>query len=339
MGDSTSFFNLCGLVLAGGEGKRLESFVHRLRGDGLPKQFVSFIGTRSMLEHTLSRAERLIPRNRVFTVIARDHLRYVEVRRQLSARTPETVIVQPLNRDTGPGLLLPLVHIAKHYPDSTAVVFPSDHFIVKESLFMNYLHRAIRTVLWDPAQIVLLAVKPRRVEPDYGYIVSRDAPRDLSQLGLRQVQRFVEKPDSELARELTQGGALWNTFIMVFKVNTLFGMARMICPKLYGSFSRIKDAIGTSKEREVLEREYRWMETVNFSRGFLEVLALKDPGSLAVLPVPDLGWSDWGSEGRILGVLKEIGLNTRLNDSQRSGLIEKWGSEKPDRPLRSISAR
>jgi len=44
----------CGIVLAPGEGKRLRPFIQRLRGKDLPKQFVNFIGTRSMLEHTRS---------------------------------------------------------------------------------------------------------------------------------------------------------------------------------------------------------------------------------------------------------------------------------------------
>ncbi len=339
MGGSTSSLNLCGLVLAGGEGKRLETFVHRLRGDALPKQFVSFVGTRSMLEHTLARAERLIPTSRIFTVIAKNHLRYAEVRRQLSVRKPETVIVQPLNRDTGPGLLLPLVHIARHYPDSTAVVFPSDHFIVKESLFMSHVLQAVRAVMQQPEQVVLLAVKPHRVEPEYGYIIPRVEQGCSFPLGLCRVQRFVEKPDSKLARKLTQSGGLWNTFIMVFKVKTLFGLVRRICPKLHGSFCRIRDAIGTLRERDVMEQEYRVMEPINFSRGFLEVLTLEDQGSLAVFPVPDLGWCDWGSEGRILRMLKELGLQMKLNEFHLGERMTRWEEQKTRGGSLRINAR
>jgi hypothetical protein len=35
------------VVLAGGDGRRLESFVRRLRGDALPKQYVTLYGTHS----------------------------------------------------------------------------------------------------------------------------------------------------------------------------------------------------------------------------------------------------------------------------------------------------
>jgi len=43
---ASSKADLWGLVLAGGEGKRLEDYVQQLRGEYLPKQYVNFIGTR-----------------------------------------------------------------------------------------------------------------------------------------------------------------------------------------------------------------------------------------------------------------------------------------------------
>src|SRR5215510_13565916 len=74
----------CGIVLAGGEGKRLQPFIRSLGKGTLPKQYVNFIGSRSMLDHTLDRAEKLMPPARVVTVISEAHLRYPEVREQCS---------------------------------------------------------------------------------------------------------------------------------------------------------------------------------------------------------------------------------------------------------------
>ena len=70
------------------------------------------------------------------------------------------IVEQPDNRDTGPGLLLPLAHLYKRYPDSTVVVFPSDHFILEEDLFMVYVDQAFRVVEQDPAKVVLLGINP-----------------------------------------------------------------------------------------------------------------------------------------------------------------------------------
>lgn len=89
-----------GIILAGGEGKRLQSFIHSQYGTDAPKQYCTFTGARSMLRHTIDRAEMLIKPDRVLTIVRRDHSRYTE--NQLADRPPGTVIVQPLNRETGP---------------------------------------------------------------------------------------------------------------------------------------------------------------------------------------------------------------------------------------------
>src|SRR5262245_31699938 len=116
----------CGIILAAGEGTRLRPFVEKMRGCALPKQYVNFIGKRSMIEHTLSKLQKRIPAERLLPVVNLNHLRHPEVTRQLSSRPARCIIQQPDNKDTGPGLLLPLAHLYKRYPDSTVVVFPSD---------------------------------------------------------------------------------------------------------------------------------------------------------------------------------------------------------------------
>ncbi len=144
----------CGIVLAAGEGKRLQPFVQRLRGDYLPKQYVRFIGTRSMLEHTFQRAEKVISPQHIFTVVSQGHLVYPEVRRQILSRPPDTVVVQPMNKETGPGVLLPLMHVFKRFPDATVAIFPSDHFISEEELFMSHVELAFRVVERYPSYMM-----------------------------------------------------------------------------------------------------------------------------------------------------------------------------------------
>jgi mannose-1-phosphate guanylyltransferase len=63
-----------GIVLSAGEGKRLESYVQEIIGEPLPKQYVQLIGNHSMIENTFYRAEKLIPPERLLTVVSRQHL-------------------------------------------------------------------------------------------------------------------------------------------------------------------------------------------------------------------------------------------------------------------------
>ena len=95
--------HIWGIVLAGGEGKRLQPFIQASLGCDRPKQYCAFIQNRSMLRHTLLRAERIIPPEHLLTVVIYPHLPYV--REELYDRPSETIIVQPYNLDTAPGIL------------------------------------------------------------------------------------------------------------------------------------------------------------------------------------------------------------------------------------------
>lgn len=62
--------------------------------DALPKQYVPLYGTQSLLERTFKRVERLVPPDRIMTVVTRNHLRYADAFRQLARRPTNTVVVQ-----------------------------------------------------------------------------------------------------------------------------------------------------------------------------------------------------------------------------------------------------
>ena len=291
--------NLWGLILAGGEGKRMEDYVRELRGECLPKQYVNFIGTRSMLQHSFDRAERLIPRQRILTIVSAHHLSLVEVRRQLADRASGTVIVQPENKDTGLGILLSLTYLHAKCPDATVVVFPSDHFILEENRFMDYVTLAVRAVTQDPSRIVLLAMEPERPETEYGYVVPAGSDANIDLCGCRKTTRFVEKPSPDEARLLVAAGALWNTMIMAFKVETLLTHVKSLYPDIAHLFSGLSAVIGTAAENFKIREIYRTLHPLNFSKDILEKIAARFPATISVLPVLQVTWSDWGSPQRL----------------------------------------
>jgi mannose-1-phosphate guanylyltransferase len=53
--------NVWSVILAGGEGERLKPFIRQWLGHERPKQYCAFVGTRSMLQHTLDRADQITP--------------------------------------------------------------------------------------------------------------------------------------------------------------------------------------------------------------------------------------------------------------------------------------
>lgn len=288
------------VVLAGGDGRRLEPFVRRLRGDALPKQYVSLYGTQSLLEHTFARVECLVPPDRIMTVVTRDHLRYADACRQLANRPTHTVIVQPRNRDTAPGLLLPLAYLQRRSADALVAVFPSDHYVSNDWALMQHVETAFRTVEARPELIVMVGVRPDAPETDYGYVVPGSAMGSDGLPGVRGVRRFIEKPTVRQADELILHGALWNTSILVFRLHMFLDLMWCVAPTLSLRFMEIVDAIDTPRARDVIDSVYQAVAPVNLSRGILELVSDRWPSRLAVLPVDDAFWSDWGVEHRIL---------------------------------------
>lgn len=300
----------CGVVLSAGDGTRMRNWIYRMRGHDLPKQYVNFVGRRSMLEHTLQRAEKLIPGSRLFVVIAEEHLKFDEVRLQIAWRPRQTVVIQPANKDTAPGILLPLLHLYKQYPEAVVAVFPSDHFILEEDLFMRHVDRAFRIVERDGSRIVLLGITPREPDPEYGYIVPGEAVGD-ARLGARKVELFVEKPAAETANKIIGGGALCNTLVIVSRCKTLMNAIRRTTPELYRSFQPILGAIGTPDEQGVTGQVYQELTSLNFSTGILEALPFKLRQALTVLPVSGVTWDDWGTTARLSRALERLGKTTR----------------------------
>jgi mannose-1-phosphate guanylyltransferase len=301
----------CAVILAGGEGRHLRYFVRQLTRCDIPKQYVAFIGTRSMFIHTLDRAEHLIPADRVYTVLAQDHLRYPEVQRQIASRAPHTLVCEPRSKGTGPGLLLPLMHIRKRYPNAAAAILPSDHFILQEDLFAGYLQDAFRTVEKDPAKIVFLGAEPSDPEQEYGYILP-DFRKSGMNASDQSIVAFMEEPESSVAARLISQGALWNTMVMVFRVETFLDLLRLSVPGVHASFQRISRALDTPYEVSTVETVYEDLQPLDFCKDLIQPFDVYSRNQFSVIPMRGVFWSDWGCAIRIVSVLKKLDYFNRV---------------------------
>src|SRR6187549_3062564 len=93
------------VVLAGGRGTRLASLT-TVAGETVPKQYCSLAGGPSMLRRAIWRAEAIAGRDRVLVVVTAAQRRWWES--ELRDVAPCNVLVQPVDRGTAAGVLLPL---------------------------------------------------------------------------------------------------------------------------------------------------------------------------------------------------------------------------------------
>ena len=293
--------NVWSIVLAGGDGVRTKEFIRRWLGHEKPKQYCTFIGSRSMFQHTLDRAAKLTPWKRVVVVAAQHHQH--EVWSQLDGRPAGMVLWQPKNVDTAAGIFLPLTCILARDPEATVVIYPSDHFISPEGSFLSAVDQAVRGSTGLGGRPVLLAARPDGPELEYGWIKPGPSLERTGKASVQAVETFLEKPDEATAREAWATGSLWNTMVLAAKGKELWSLGWKCFPEMMSLFERLKAAIDTADELRVLDAIYEAMPCRNFSSHLLQC----SPERLAVMEMKDVLWSDWGNPARIADTLDKIG--------------------------------
>jgi mannose-1-phosphate guanylyltransferase len=279
------------IILAAGEGARIRNFMTDSEGRTVPKQFWPISGRESMLDWSIDRARSVVPGSRVVVVVADQHRDWWES--ALQRLPPENVVVQPENRGTAIGVLLPLLTVLGRDPDATIVIFPSDHFVGREPVLRSAVEEAFSAVdRGTPTAALLLGMVPDTDDREYGWILPgrrRADPR------VTRVAAFVEKPSSSEAARLRRAGALINSLVLIAKARRLFELCETSLPAVAESLAHVVPRSRTHTRIDALTQVYQRLPCLDFSREILATHA----SDLSVLPVRDCGWSDLGTPARL----------------------------------------
>jgi mannose-1-phosphate guanylyltransferase len=273
--------NHVALLLAGGDGMRLQELTRKIAGTPIPKQYCRLLQGSSLLEATLRRAQLFSGRERINIVVNQNHLGLAA--EQLRALPQQNIFVQPLNRDTGPGMLFALLQLERMHPDAIIGVFPTDHYVDNDRAFVAHVLRAVNTIARLPDKIAILGIAPAGPETGYGYIIP-SAPMGVAEKTYH-VQAFVEKPDLHTAQSVIGRGGLWNTFVMVFRLARMMELLCQFVPDEFRILCELRESPGKAA---VL---YQTLSSWNLST---ELLA-RIPQHLILFEVADVLWSDWGT--------------------------------------------
>jgi mannose-1-phosphate guanylyltransferase len=278
------------IVLAGGDGTRLRSLTEDGAGNIVPKQFCSLSGGHSLLAQTLARAGTLVERERITAVVSATHAPYWQP--SLRALPRGNVFVQPVNRGTAIGILLPVLRILQRDAHARVLILPSDHYVHDEAVLAESMRTALEEICHHRCGVVMLGIEAEHADPELGYIVPGRSP-DADSL-LLDVHRFVEKPLAEEALRLRARGALWNSFILACRARSLVELYR-------SRWAEVVDALRdvAPEDHEGLSRTYGAIPEIDFSRH----VAAGREHHLGVLPVARCGWNDLGTPQRLADTL------------------------------------
>lgn len=269
------------LIMAGGRGER---FWPKSR-ISMPKQFLSLTGDgKTMIQMTVDRILPIVDIEDIFIATNRAYKDIVA--EQLPNLPRANILCEPIGRNTAPCIGLGAVHTAKKYGDAVMYVLPSDHLITHAQIFRKTLSDAA-AVAEQGDNLVTIGITPTYPETGYGYI-RFDPERTLGPSF--PVERFVEKPNIETAREYVRSQQyLWNSGMFTWKVSTILGDMERYMPETCQGLMRIQDAIGTDEQDAVLEREFHAFRSESIDYGVMEKAE-----NIYILS-GSFGWDDVGS--------------------------------------------
>lgn len=274
---------LCALIMAGGKGTRFWP----LSTEERPKQFLNLIGDNTMIQMTVNRIKPIIPIERIFICTGE---RYVDlVKEQLPELPERNIIIEPEGRNTAPCIALSALVIKRYYKDATMVVLPSDHLIKNEEKFREIILDGEKYLKENDKAILTLGMTPNRPETGYGYIKFTESKVNVNNNEVIKVEKFVEKPSLEVAKEyLEDGSYLWNGGMFIWTVDNIITQIREFTSSTYEALKDI-EKVEEEKLQDVINKNYKGTEAISVDYAILE-----KSNDIYVIP-SDINWDDIGT--------------------------------------------
>lgn len=278
------------LILAGGSGTRLWPFSRREH----PKQMLSVDGENTLFAHAVERLAPLFQPEQIFVVTRTEHVA------ALAAQAPqlplENFVVESEGRGTAPAIGLGAIYLRRRDPDAIMAVLTADHFIAEADRFCQILAAAARVA--EEGHLVTLGIRPSYPSTGYGYIKQGKLVRTQDGFPVFRVERFVEKPNPELAGTMVENREYsWNGGMFIWRAERILAEIQRQMPEFYAQLMEVEAVLATPNGEPVLSRVWSQVAKQTIDYGVME-------GAQDVVVIPaDIGWSDIGSWTSLVDVL------------------------------------
>ena len=282
------------VIMAGGSGTRFWP----LSRDKCPKQFLSIVGDRSLLQQTWDRSVRVVgSADRVLVVTSAALAKLT--REQLPELAPDNLLAEPEARNTAPCLAWTAAVLAERDPEAVMAVFPADHVIRDVDGLTQSVIAA--TAAARRGYLVTFGVPPRYAETGYGYVelgAAMPLPEDGVEVPANQVSAFREKPNTETAKTYVEAGNfMWNSGMFVWRANTLLEALDEHLPEARAAAASMLAAAatpetGSEAAASAMSEAYSRMPATSIDYGVMEPAAAA-ANVACVRAIFD--WSDVGS--------------------------------------------
>ena len=268
------------IILSGGEGKRLWP----MSSPALPKQFLQLTGDETLLQQTVRRM--CDPAVFAAPIIIGGVGQRFLIAEQLRAAglSAHRIVLEPRGRNTAPALVAGAILAVAADADAMIISVHADAAIPDTDAFRATVTRGLPAA--ESGKVVLFGVRPTFPSTGYGYI-EPGAPIDLD---VREVARFLEKPDTVEAEALVARGCLWNTGIFLMRAASLVQEFEAHAPA-------VLQAVRRALEDAASDEDFLRLDPVAFSAAPAIAIdhAIMERTSNAAVVAADFAWSDIGS--------------------------------------------
>mgnify|MGYP000979518193 CR=1 FL=1 len=279
------------VIMAGGASSRLWPESRSTR----PKWLLDVGNGQSLLRQAYDRAVAAAGSpDRTLVVTSEPQAEIVAQELPLLPR--HNIIAEPDAKDTAGCAALAAAIIGNRRqsdPNVLIALFPGDQIIQPQDRFVDAIRNAA-SLATQEKKIVTIGIIAQSPATGFGYI-HRAAPVD-GLPGAYCVERFVEKPDVETAREYLQSGEYyWNAGIFVFRYADILEQFAADLPDHADGIRRLASLpadIDAAGFRSEIERAYASWKKVSIDFGIIEGASKR--GRIAVV-AGAVDWSDVGS--------------------------------------------
>ncbi|MGH7179332.1 MAG: mannose-1-phosphate guanylyltransferase [Tepidisphaeraceae bacterium] len=277
-----------GVIMAGGAGTRLWPLS---RGDK-PKQLLSIVHGKSLLQHSYERLRGILPGSQIFVCTGAAYRDAVLA--NLPELPPENLLGEPEGRDTANAVGFPAAVLLKRDKDAVFAVVTADHVIEPIDTFQGAIRSAFDVVAKQPNALVTFGIVPTYGHTGLGYIHRGEALP--GQRGAYKVQAFREKPDKATAdRYVESGRYYWNSGMFVWRADTVLGELSIFLPDSHKGLMQIHEAWGTAQQQRALDEVYPRLPKIAIDFAVMEPASHgKGRAQVVVIELP-VQWLDVGS--------------------------------------------
>lgn len=280
------------IILSGGAGTRLWP----LSWGNHPKQFLSLISDKTMIQETLLRLDGLETGNPIISCGEGHRFLVAQQIGEITDKKP-VILLEPMAKNTAPAIAAACCAAMKQDKDAVVVVLPSDHVIADVKAFQNAVKVAALNA--EKGALVTFGIVPTFPATGYGYVKAAGAETD----GAFTLERFVEKPCLEKAQEyLASGEYAWNSGMFVFKASSFLEELKTHNPEMAALSIE-------AFEKASVETDFIRLDKDSFGKikGDSIDYAVMEKTSKGKVVKLNAGWDDVGSWSALYDISKKDG--------------------------------